>query len=220
MWRMDLLDEYDFVWSLDTDAFLLGPLSYDVFALMAARNASYGYVDVNVETPEVAPYPLPTLPPPPLYPVRTPPPTPSLPPPCPRPTPELTHPCNRRGVRPPLPPSLQPPTAPRLPPIARQVASGLADCIADFVDKLPPRDPPPLLSAFCPPPAHRWDGSKFYTNFQLARVSWARSEAYGALFDHVDRAGGIYRFRWGADPFMFLAATLTLAEEEAPSLTV
>ena len=55
MWRMDLLDEYDFVWSLDTDAFLLGPLSYDVFALMAARNASYGYVDVNVETPEVAP---------------------------------------------------------------------------------------------------------------------------------------------------------------------
>lgn len=68
MWRMDLLDEYDFVWSLDTDAFLLGPLSYDVFALMAARNASYGYVDVNVETPEVAPYPLPTLPPPPSTP--------------------------------------------------------------------------------------------------------------------------------------------------------
>lgn len=42
-----------YVWSLDTDAFLLGPLSYDPFALMDARNASYGYIDVNVETPEV-----------------------------------------------------------------------------------------------------------------------------------------------------------------------
>ena len=42
------------LWLLDTDAFLLGPLSYDVFGLLAARNATYGYVDVNVETPAVA----------------------------------------------------------------------------------------------------------------------------------------------------------------------
>ena len=43
-----------YVWLLDTDAFLLGPLSYDPFRLMAIRNASYGYVDVNVETAEVS----------------------------------------------------------------------------------------------------------------------------------------------------------------------
>ena len=54
LWGMAELQGYEYIWLLDTDAFLLGPLTYDVFGLMAARNATYGYVDVNVETPEVA----------------------------------------------------------------------------------------------------------------------------------------------------------------------
>ena len=45
---------------------------------------------------------------------------------------------------------------------------------------------------------------------QVARLEWGRSEGYRALFDHVDRAGGIFSRRWGADPFMFIAATLLL----------
>ena len=50
LWGMPQLRGYEFVWLLDTDAFLLAPLTYDPFALLAASNASYGYVDVNVET--------------------------------------------------------------------------------------------------------------------------------------------------------------------------
>jgi tetratricopeptide (TPR) repeat protein len=54
LWQMPEVRDYEYIWSLDTDAFLLGPITYDVFGLMKARNATYGYVDVNVETPEVA----------------------------------------------------------------------------------------------------------------------------------------------------------------------
>ena len=54
MWEMPELSSYEYVWMLDTDAFILGPISYDPFAVMAAKNATYGYIDVNVETPEVA----------------------------------------------------------------------------------------------------------------------------------------------------------------------
>lgn len=53
MWRMPELDEYDFAWSLDTDSFILGPISYDIFGVLAAANATYGYMDVNVETTTV-----------------------------------------------------------------------------------------------------------------------------------------------------------------------
>ena len=48
------VQQYEYIWSLDTDAFLLGPITYDVFGLMAARNATYGYMDINVEDPKVA----------------------------------------------------------------------------------------------------------------------------------------------------------------------
>eukprot|EP00966_Prymnesium_polylepis_P249417 5766610-Prymnesium_polylepis.1 len=51
---MGALSQYEYVWLLDTDAFILGPLPYDVFGYMAATNATFGYVDVNVETPAVA----------------------------------------------------------------------------------------------------------------------------------------------------------------------
>ena len=83
---------------LPTSYFLLptGPLTYDVFGLLAARNATYGYVDVNVETPEVA--------------------------------------------------------------------SGLADSVAAFL-KRKPLMKPTMLSRFMS--GGRWDGSKFYTNFQV-----------------------------------------------------
>lgn len=43
LWHMPEVAEYEYIWSLDTDAFILGPLTYDVFGLMAARNATYGF---------------------------------------------------------------------------------------------------------------------------------------------------------------------------------
>ncbi len=111
---------------------------------MAARNATYGYIDVNVETAEVA--------------------------------------------------------------------TGLGDCIHQFVRKNVDHHGRGRLYTRYVGSKGRWDGSKFYTNFQVARVDYGRSSAYRQLFDHVDSSGGIYRHRWGADPFMFLAATLLLDE--------
>ena len=38
MWRMRELDEYEYAWSLDTDSFIQGPITYDVFGVMAAAS--------------------------------------------------------------------------------------------------------------------------------------------------------------------------------------
>ena len=141
---------YEYIWSLDTDAFLLGPITYDVFGLMASRNATYGYIDVNVETPEVA--------------------------------------------------------------------SGLADCVGDYLRSAHPAIAPTMLRNFSSRPAAggraRWDGSKFYTNFQVARREFGASVGFTRLFEHIDRDGGIYRHRWGADPILFLAVTILLQPEQ------
>jgi len=84
----------------------------------------------------------------------------------------------------------------------RQVAEGLADCIDDFLKRNKNKNKtenhetvPTLLDRFRRPPSFKWDGSKFYTNFQLARLDFGRSEGYRALFEHVDRSGGIFKYR-------------------------
>lgn len=140
LWLMPEVAAYDYIWSLDTDSFLLAPLTYDVFALMAARNATYGYIDINVED--------------------------------------------------------------------SRVAAGLGDCVRAFLRKHV-RIKPTMLHRFHAPGTKRWDGSKFYTNFQVARRDFGASRAYRQLFDHIDRDGGIYRQRWGADPILFLQARRT-----------
>jgi hypothetical protein len=71
------------------------------------------------------------------------------------------------------------------------VADGLAECIEEFLLKHNPG--PTLLDRFRRP--RRWDGSKFYTNFQVARLDFGRSKEYRALFEHVDEAGGIFTHR-------------------------
>ena len=148
LWHMPEVQSYEYIWSLDTDAFLLGPLTYDVFGLMASRNASYGYIDVNVETPEVA--------------------------------------------------------------------DGLSECINTFLKQAKPKLTPTMLSNFTSGygARARWDGSKFYTNFQVARRSFGSSAGFTKLFEHIDHDGGIYRHRWGADPILFLGVTIFLQPEE------
>lgn len=98
MWEMGELRSYEYIWLLDTDAFLLGPLTYDVFGAMADANATYGYIDVNVETP--------------------------------------------------------------------QVADGLASCVGRFL-RARPSLKPTTLGRFAGRQGAPWDGSKFYTNFQV-----------------------------------------------------
>ena len=156
LWLMDEVRPFEYIWSLDTDAFLLGPITYDVFGWMAASNATYGYVDVNVETAEVA--------------------------------------------------------------------AGLGECVEGFLRAkrashgLRPttlgrfrsgRDAQGRATGRGP-----WDGSKFYTNFQVARRDFGASPLFRELFEHIDRDGGIYRHRWGADPILFLAVNTLLRDEQ------
>ena len=145
LWLMPELSSYEYVWSLDTDAFIVAPLTYDVFGLMKAKQATYGYVDVNVETPEVA--------------------------------------------------------------------DGLGECVDDFLRRRPALHQT-MLNDFRSGARRRWDGSKFYTNFQVARLDFGQSDAFRDLFKHIDEDGGIYRHRWGADPILFLAVHLFLSRAD------
>lgn len=145
MWRMASLEQYEYIWLLDTDAFLLGPLTYDVFGLMAARNASYGYADVHGEDPSIV--------------------------------------------------------------------GGLSECVSKYVRARPSLNvASTIFGRGFRTRQGKWDGTKFYTNFQVARRDFGNSAGYRDLFDFIDRDGGIYRHRWGADPILFLAVTLLLDE--------
>ena len=118
------------------------------------------------------------------------------------------------------------------------MADGLAECVRSFLKRAQPRIAPTMLRNFST--RGRWDGSKFYTNFQVARRDFGASRDVSGfsyipgssacaaccrrgnprlrlacpqvtrLFEHIDRDGGIYRHRWGADPILFLAVTLFL----------
>lgn len=44
----------------------------------------------------------------------------------------------------------------------------------------------------------------YYTNFEIAKVSWFLSSGYLDYFDHIDRIGGIYTKRWGDAPIRYI----------------
>jgi len=60
----------------------------------------------------------------------------------------------------------------------------------------------------------RWNQCHFWTNFEVAALSWMRSGEYRALFDALDRSGGFYFERWGDAPVHTLAAAMLLRPEE------
>ncbi|PWN47324.1 glycosyl transferase [Violaceomyces palustris] len=54
----------------------------------------------------------------------------------------------------------------------------------------------------------------FWSNFEIADLSFFRSEAYRSYFDHLDRAGGFYYERWGDAPIHSIAASMLLSKDE------
>jgi alpha 1,2-mannosyltransferase len=44
----------------------------------------------------------------------------------------------------------------------------------------------------------------YYTNFEIAKVSWFLSSGYMDYFDHIDSIGGIYTKRWGDAPIRYI----------------
>lgn len=56
----------------------------------------------------------------------------------------------------------------------------------------------------------RWNLCHYWSNFEIADLDFFRSEAYQALFRHLDRQGGFYYERWGDAPIHSLAVHLLL----------
>ncbi|KAK4158732.1 glycolipid 2-alpha-mannosyltransferase 1 [Cladorrhinum sp. PSN259] len=56
----------------------------------------------------------------------------------------------------------------------------------------------------------RWNLCHYWSNFEIADLDFFRSNAYQALFKHLDKAGGFYNERWGDAPVHSLAVHLLL----------
>ncbi|KAJ2964588.1 hypothetical protein NQZ79_g434 [Umbelopsis isabellina] len=54
----------------------------------------------------------------------------------------------------------------------------------------------------------------FWSNFEIASVSFLRSEAYQSYFRHLDEAGGFFYERWGDAPVHSIAVSMLLTEPE------
>lgn len=51
MFKLDILKDYKYIWRLDTDSFLLAPISESVFKKMSDSSAIYGYVNIQNDHP-------------------------------------------------------------------------------------------------------------------------------------------------------------------------
>ncbi|KAL4424390.1 hypothetical protein ABPG77_005633 [Micractinium sp. CCAP 211/92] len=56
----------------------------------------------------------------------------------------------------------------------------------------------------------QYTGCHFWSNFEIGRLSFFRSEAYRSFFEHLDDAGGFFYERWGDAPVHTLAAAALL----------
>ncbi|CAM1509832.1 Fc.00g001670.m01.CDS01 [Cosmosporella sp. VM-42] len=54
----------------------------------------------------------------------------------------------------------------------------------------------------------------FWSNFEIARLSWFRSKEYNDFFQMMDRSGGFWMERWGDAPIHSLAAGALLAPRD------
>ncbi|BGP06318.1 hypothetical protein JCM10049v2_002139 [Rhodotorula toruloides] len=59
-----------------------------------------------------------------------------------------------------------------------------------------------------------YNGCHYWSNFEIARIDFWRSEAYRAYFDHLDKSGGFFYERWGDAPVHSLAASLFLRPDQ------
>lgn len=59
-----------------------------------------------------------------------------------------------------------------------------------------------------------YNGCHFWSNFEIADLSFYRSSAYTKFFEFLDREGGFFYERWGDAPVHSIAAALFLQKEE------
>jgi len=64
------------------------------------------------------------------------------------------------------------------------------------------------------PSGDLWNMCHFWSNFEIADMTFFRSNAYRDLFRFLDEDGGFYYERWGDAPVHSLAAALLLPPEQ------
>lgn len=63
-------------------------------------------------------------------------------------------------------------------------------------------------------PDGSYNGCHFWSNFEIASLTFLRSEAYGKYFEHLDKAGGFFYERWGDAPVHSIAAAMFLPMDQ------
>lgn len=54
------------------------------------------------------------------------------------------------------------------------------------------------------------EGTMFYTNFELGKVSWFLTSEYMRFYNELDKTGGFYTKRWGDAPIKYLGINLLM----------
>lgn len=69
---------------------------------------------------------------------------------------------------------------------------------ADFIDANPQYlAKPNMMPWISSNDGETYNGCHYWSNFEIARIDFWRSEAYRAYFKHLDQAGGFFYERWG-----------------------
>ncbi len=59
-----------------------------------------------------------------------------------------------------------------------------------------------------------WDRSYYYTNFEISRIDFWRSDEFMNYFSYLDKTGGIYKYRWGDHVIHLLAISTFVPENQ------
>jgi alpha 1,2-mannosyltransferase len=71
---------------------------------------------------------------------------------------------------------------------------------------------PKFLHKFTP--NEDWDRSYYYTNFEISKLDFWRSDEFMNYFKYIDESGGIYKYRWGDHVIHLLAVSIFLPENK------
>ncbi|GAA5967054.1 hypothetical protein JCM8115_003506 [Rhodotorula mucilaginosa] len=85
----------------------------------------------------------------------------------------------------------------------------------DFIDANPQSlAKPNMMPWISSNDGETYNGCHYWSNFEIARIDFWRSEAYRAYFKHLDQAGGFFYERWGDAPVHSLAVSLFLRPDQ------
>ncbi|KAJ3021906.1 alpha 1,2-mannosyltransferase 2.4.1 [Thoreauomyces humboldtii] len=90
----------------------------------------------------------------------------------------------------------------------------LSQTIKDYMVRHDITTIPPTLRLMWDEETDAYNGLHFWSNFEIASLSWLRGPGYSDLFAHLDATGNFYYERWGDAPVHSVAAGLLLAPDE------